>query len=255
MPRAPTKHEAVAERITAGIAAGRWRAGERLPSEEEFARTHKVSVGTIQKALAALARQGAIRREHGSGTYVSGRDLAPADVRFLQFRDARGRTLPLTVRVLRSAPVRGPGPWSRFLGQRACVRIDRLFEIGPRVRLASEFYLRAEDHAALLEAGIGGAPRTPHRALGEDNLREALERRLSLPTLRVEQLVRVSGLPARSARLLGLDARRTGFAMELYGHTVRDRPLYYQRVFGGPFRDSLVIVRDSGAAAPGAAHG
>lgn len=258
MPRPRTKHEAVAERITAGIAAGRWRAGERLPSEEEFARSHKVSVGTIQKALAALARQGVIRREHGSGTYVSGHDLAPADVRFLQFRDARGRTLPLVVRVLKSAPVRAPGPWSRFLGQRACVRIDRLFEIGPRVRLASEFYLRAEDHAALLDAGAGSpasAARPAHRALGEDNLREALERRLALPTLRVEQLVRVCGLPARSARLLGLDARRTGFAMELYGHTVRDRPLYYQRVFGGPFRDSLVIVRDSAAASPGAAHG
>ncbi|MFN0161849.1 MAG: hypothetical protein ACKVQQ_11505, partial [Burkholderiales bacterium] len=88
-----------------------------------------------------------------------------------------------------------------------------------------------------------------------DSLRQALERRLSLPTLRVEQMVRVCGLPTRSARLLGLKARDTGFAMEIYGHTVRDRPLYYQRVFGGPFRDSLVILRDNGGAAPGVAHG
>ncbi|MFN0159917.1 MAG: GntR family transcriptional regulator, partial [Burkholderiales bacterium] len=210
MPRARTKHEAVAERITAGIAAGRWHAGERLPSEEEFARLHRVSVGTVQKALAELQRQGAIRREHGSGTYVSGRDLAPADVRFLQFRDARGRSLPLVVRVLKSAPVRAPGPWSHFLGQRACVRIDRLFEIGPRVRLASEFYLRAEDHAALQDAGgLATAARPAHRVVGEDSLRQALERRLSLPTLRVEQMVRVCGLPTRSARLLGLKARDT----------------------------------------------
>ena len=52
-----------------------------------------------------------------------------------------------------------------------------------------------------------------------------------------------------------LNAKSIGFLMELYGHTVRDRPLYFQRVFGGPFQDSLVIVRDSGNAAPGVMHG
>ena len=268
MPRARTKQQAIAERISARIGAGRWREGERLPSEQELARDHDVSLGTLQKALAALAQRGVITREHGRGTFVAGRHLQPADVRFLQFRDARGTALPLYVHVLKATAIRSAGPWSRFLGQRNCVRIDRLFEAGPRVHLASEFYLRVEDFAALdksMPRSKGGGT-TARLAVGPDNLRQLLEQRLSLPTIRVEQLIRVAPPPPRSARLLGLDPAQAGFAMELFGHTVQDRALYYQRVYGGPFSDSLVIVRDgtnghlppvppAGAAAGGRASG
>ena len=249
MPRARTKQQAIAERISASIGAGRWCDGDRLPSEQELARDHDVSLGTLQKALATLAQRGVITREHGRGTFVAGRHLQPADVRFLQFRDARGTSLPLYVHVLKTTAIRSAGPWSRFLGQRTCVRIDRLFEAGPRVRLASEFYLRVEDFAALdtsFPRAPGGntAARGARQAVGADNLRQLLEQRLALPTIRVEQLIRVAPPPAKSARLLGLDPAQPGFAMELFGHTVQDRALYYQRVYGGPFSDSLVIVRD-----------
>ena len=246
--QAPTKQQAIAEGITARIASGRWREGHRLPSEARLALDHGVSLGTMQKALGHLARAGVLSREHGRGTFVAGTQLAPADVRFLQFRDSRGRVLPLFVKVLKVARLRGTGPWSRFLGQRPCVRIDRLFEAGTRVRLASEFYLRSEDYEALNDSGvgIGTVSATPgaRRAMNADNLRELLAQRLSLPTIKVEQLIRVAPPTARSARLLGLDARAAGFAMELFGHTVNDRPLYYQRIAGGPFKESLVIVRE-----------
>ena len=147
--RAPTKQQAIADRITARIASGRWREGHRLPSEARLAQDHGVSLGTMQKALGHLARAGVLSREHGRGTFVAGTQLAPSDVRFLQFQDARGRVLPLFVKVLKVTRLRSPGPWSRFLGQRTCVRIDRLFEAGARLRLASEFYLRTEDYEAL----------------------------------------------------------------------------------------------------------
>ena len=249
--RTPTKQQAIADRITQRIASGRWREGHRLPSEAKLAIDHGVSLGTMQKALGHLARAGVLSREHGRGTFVAGTQLLPADVRFLQFRDARGRVLPLFVKVLKVSRLRSAGPWSRFLGQRACVRIDRLFEAGARVRLASEFYLRTEDYEALGDAGarISSRPGTSlargtRQAMNADNLRELLAQRLSLPTVRVEQLIRVAPPSARSARLLGLDAGVAGFAMELFGHTVNDRPLYYQRIAGGAFRESLVIIRD-----------
>ena len=249
--RAPTKQQAIADRITARIASGRWREGHRLPSEARLAQDHGVSLGTMQKALGHLARAGVLSREHGRGTFVAGTQLAPSDVRFLQFQDARGRVLPLFVKVLKVTRLRSPGPWSRFLGQRTCVRIDRLFEAGARLRLASEFYLRTEDYEALSDCGadMRGVPAKPpepgaRRAMNADNLRELLAQRLSLPTIKVEQLIRVAPPPSRSARLLGLDAKTAGFAMELFGHTVNDRPLYYQRIAGGPFKERLVIIRD-----------
>ena len=84
MPRARTKQQAIAERISASIGAGRWRDGDRLPSEQELARDHDVSLGTLQKALATLAQRGVITREHGRGTFVAGRHLQPADVRLAE---------------------------------------------------------------------------------------------------------------------------------------------------------------------------
>lgn len=252
--RAPTKQQAIADRITARIASGRWREGHRLPSEAKLALDHGVSLGTMQKALGHLARAGVLTREHGRGTFVAGTQLLPADVRFLQFQDARGRVLPLFVKVLKVTRLRSAGPWSRFLGQRACVRIDRLFEAGSKVRLASEFYLRSGDYEALSDSGAGivGSANGPpaggaRRGVNADNLRQLLAQRLSLPTIKVEQLIRVAPPSARHARLLGLDAKVAGFAMELFGHTVNDRPLYYQRIAGGAFRESLVIIRDGNA--------
>jgi GntR family transcriptional regulator len=58
------------ELLTREIAAGRWRVGERLPTEAELAARLGVAVGTLRKALAELATRGLIERRQGSGTYV-----------------------------------------------------------------------------------------------------------------------------------------------------------------------------------------
>src|SRR6218665_3243798 len=76
-----TKLERVSNTIIEAIESGALREGHRLPSEEELAVQHRVSVGTMQKALARLAHAGLIRREHGRGTFISGHKVAPADVR------------------------------------------------------------------------------------------------------------------------------------------------------------------------------
>ena len=249
-----TKWQVVANRIARDIASGRWREGRKLPSEEQLAKKHGVSLGTMQKALARLSHMGVLSREHGRGTFVAGARLLPADVRFLQFQDRRGKVLPLFVTVLKVARLKTEGVWSHFLGQRQCIRIDRLFEAGSRVKLFSEFFLRLEDYEALDESqrdrqDVGKLleSRTPHRAMSFDNLRQLFAQRLSLPTVKVEQLIRLSPPPARSAQVLGLDRETPGFVMELFGRSVNDRPLYYQRLAGGPFRESLVIVRDGNA--------
>lgn len=228
-----TKREAIAERIVAQIARGRLREGDRLPSEEQLAASHAVSLGTMQKALAQLADRGLLKREHGRGTFVAGSKVAATDVKFMRFRDAAGVDLPLFVQVLGAKEVRAKGPWSKFLGgEGPWMRIDRRIEAGPRVRLAGAFYLRLAEYAAL---GGSDAP--------ADNLRERLEQRLALPTTHVEQLIAFAPLPARAASILKLPTGSLGFAMELMGYTLRDRPLFYQSVHAGPFQEQLVIVR------------
>jgi DNA-binding GntR family transcriptional regulator len=230
-----TKLARVCSSIVGRIESGELRKGDRLASEEQLAVGFRVSVGTVQKALARLAHSGLISREHGRGTFVSGSRVGPADVNYLRFQDAAGRDLPHYIRVKSVRRFKRKGPWSDFLGpEGGCIRIERIISVGGRVDLYSEFCLREAEFARL-----NGVDR---RSL-EKNLRVLLGQQLSLPTLRVDQWIRFERLPGPIARELGHEAERPGFVMEIRGHTLRDQPLFYQRVCAAPFAENLVIVR------------
>ncbi|UUZ74993.1 winged helix-turn-helix domain-containing protein [Polaromonas sp. P1(28)-13] len=114
-----TKLSRVSDEIMRSIESGLLHEGDRLPSEEELAALHEVSVGTVQKALGRLANTGVIRREHGRGTFVSGHKVAPVDVRYLRFIDEQGRELTSYVHARHSA-VQTQGtmvgvPWRRCI--------------------------------------------------------------------------------------------------------------------------------------------
>jgi DNA-binding GntR family transcriptional regulator len=230
-----TKLERVSESITRRIESGALREGDRLPSEEQLAVQHRVSVGTVQKALARLAHSGLVTREHGRGTFVSGSRVRASDVSYLRFRDAAGRELPNFIHLRSVKRLKSRGPWSDFLGDEpAYVRIERRISVGDKLDLHSAFWLREAEFARL-----NG---TDRRAL-ERNLRVLLGQKLSLPTLRVDQRIRFERPPQAVARALGLGKDQLGFVMEMRGYTLRDRPLYYQRVCAGPFSMNLEIVR------------
>lgn len=232
-----TKLSMVSDAIIRHIESGALREGDRLPSEGELATSHGVSVGTVQKALMQLVHSGLITREQGRGTFVSGTRVAPADVRYLRFRDADGNELPSYVHARAVKRLKRKGPWSDFLDGEGFVRIDRVISVGGRFDLYSEFWLREEDFAEL-----GGVD----RAALEKNLRELVAQRLSLPTQRVDQWIRFDTLPSAAAQELKLESGQPGFIMELRGYTLRNRPLYYQSVCSGPFAERLLIIRENG---------
>src|ERR671925_2012833 len=62
---------AVRERLVRLIAGGRWRPGERLPSEPKLARDLGVSRATLRDALRSLEEDGFVTRAHGAGTFVT----------------------------------------------------------------------------------------------------------------------------------------------------------------------------------------
>lgn len=233
-PVATTKLSRVSDEIMRSIESGLLHEGDRLPSEEELAALHEVSVGTVQKALGRLAHTGVIRREHGRGTFVSGHKVAPVDVRYLRFIDEQGRELTSYVHARGIRRHKRKGPWSEFLGGDAFMRIERTINVGSRLELYSEFWMLEEDFQHL-----GGVDRETLA----NNLRELITQRLSLPTLRVDQFIGFTPLPEVPARALGLQAGQPGFMMELRAYTLRDRPISYQRVYSGPFSERLVVVR------------
>jgi DNA-binding transcriptional MocR family regulator len=62
----------LAQTLEAEIRSGRYAAGGRLPPHREIARRHKVSIGTVTKAIELLSGLGLVRGEVGRGTFVLG---------------------------------------------------------------------------------------------------------------------------------------------------------------------------------------
>ncbi|MCF2527693.1 aminotransferase-like domain-containing protein [Yinghuangia soli] len=60
----------VADAVEADIAAGRLRAGDRLPPQRDFARAHAIANSTAARVYGELTRRGLVVGEVGRGTYV-----------------------------------------------------------------------------------------------------------------------------------------------------------------------------------------
>ncbi|WP_030079919.1 PLP-dependent aminotransferase family protein [Streptomyces baarnensis] len=68
----------VADLVAAEIAAGRLRAGERLPPQREFARRYAIANSTAVRVYQELARRGLTVGQVGRGTFVTDAPGAPA---------------------------------------------------------------------------------------------------------------------------------------------------------------------------------
>lgn len=60
----------IVEQIRSAIAMGKYKAGDRLPSEREMAKQLGVSRPSLREALLVLEHTGFIEILHGSGTYI-----------------------------------------------------------------------------------------------------------------------------------------------------------------------------------------
>ena len=68
--RAPQSPSRVAAGITAEIAAGRLREGDRIPTEMVLSARFGVSRSVVREAIAGLRSDGVVRSRQGAGTYV-----------------------------------------------------------------------------------------------------------------------------------------------------------------------------------------
>jgi DNA-binding LacI/PurR family transcriptional regulator len=64
------KHREISRYLTAAISSGKYKAGDRLPSEAQLIAQFSVSRPTVARALLDLQVEGHIERRAGSGSYV-----------------------------------------------------------------------------------------------------------------------------------------------------------------------------------------
>lgn len=64
------KFRTLASELREQIAAGLWVVGGRLPTEQELARSYRVGINTVRRAVNLLIEEDLVQRRQGSGTFV-----------------------------------------------------------------------------------------------------------------------------------------------------------------------------------------
>jgi GntR family transcriptional regulator len=146
----------LARLLTGEINYGRWRAGDRLPSEAQICDTYRVSRATVRQALLRLENEGLIQRLKGRGTFIADARhrswLVQSSEGF--FHDEVGRVgLDVTSRVLRAELA----PLPRWASQALMLDddsegavLERLRFINGQVALhVTDYLLPRYEHAAV----------------------------------------------------------------------------------------------------------
>ena len=95
--------------ILRDIEAGRWKAGDRLPTEDELIARFHVSKITVRQALRELSQMGYVRREQGRGTFVQRPPLEEGPRELTSFiGEMRGHGLRASSKVLEHRIVDAP---------------------------------------------------------------------------------------------------------------------------------------------------
>ncbi len=146
----------ISELLARQIRAGHWRAGERLPTEAELAKSLGVAVGTLRKSLALLQEQQVLERIQGSGTYVRSSQTGKSIYEFFRLELQDGPGLP-TARILSVEQVARP-PGVPVLGASAhpsAWRVRRLRLLNETPVALEEIWFDARHHGKLKAQNLG----------------------------------------------------------------------------------------------------
>ena len=188
-------YEQLAARLRAEIQAGQFDPSGKLPSESELVNSCAVSRVTVRLALDLLAQEGAVERQQGKGTYVSGRRLRHPLNTLLSFHEAllaQGVQACMSTLSCQRAPV--PQALHGLFGaaSEACLVLRRLHSVGTEPVALATSYLPI----SLETVDWYAAPQRPVYAV--------LEAALGITVQRADLSIRASASDAAVAEVLAL---------------------------------------------------
>lgn len=214
-------YEQIKTYIVQGIQDGRYRPGERIPSERELAEQLGVSRLTVHHAIKGLQQAGLLVAQVGRGTFVSPRPL--------------NQQLEALTSFTEDMRLRGNAPSSEVLSAKVCPAPDdiaRFLDVRPGTQLAVLQRVRiADDQPMALETSHLIASACPGIIDRYDFSRESLYRVLrqeyGLALAHAEQTIAARGATRDEARVLGLKPNAPVLHMTRVLYTADDRPLEY----------------------------
>ena len=227
-PRGLPKYLRVCRMIEDEIAAGRIRSGDRLPSELQLTQVLPTSLGTVQKALGALAERGIVVRLQGKGTFIADQRVDENKLWHLRFLKDDGTLAPVYVNFDSIRSIKHYGPWTDVLGSHASfIEVRRTMNIDHEFTLASNFYVAGPQFWELLTI--------PADELDATSLRGTLgEKRFDVATLRAVEYFGCQPVPAEMSDIIGVAEGSIAMLCDVAGYGVNDDPVYYQRYWIPP---------------------
>lgn len=143
-------YQQIKEALLSRIVSNIWPPGTFIPSESALSQEYGVSVGTIRKAVDALAKEHVVIRYQGKGTVVATHDSDRSLFQFFNFMRFDGtRTLPISRVLLRTR-------------RRASAEEANVLELNPKAMVVHIKRVRVLDETpALLEDLVVDALRFP----------------------------------------------------------------------------------------------
>lgn len=219
----PLHHQVYLD-LKAAIDGGEYKPGDRLPPERELARRYGCSLITIRRALDELSREGRLRRHRGRGTFV----LPPRLERQLDgamtfTEEMQRRGLDPETRLLASRPEAASETVAAALNLELgspTLYLERLRIANGTPLLLEMVHLPAERFPGLLASD-----------LEHNSLYELLTTRYDTPVERVREALEPVHLPAREARLLGLEPRSLALLVEGVAYATDGTPVEFGRTY------------------------
>jgi GntR family transcriptional regulator of arabinose operon len=243
------KYREIIERIQKDISSGTYKPGQRLPSEMELVRRHRVSRMTVFRAMRDLQSLGIVTRRVGSGTFVARKADSDSHVFGLLIPEL-GQTeiFEAICKGMMEAP---QARHHSLLWGHAPSHPDEKEEV--MERLCQQFISQKV-------SGVFFAPVefTPTRYEANRRILAALDR-ARIPVVLLDRCI--EPYPRRSSYdLVGIDNRRTGFlATEHLVSCGAKRIGFFARPDSAPtvdariagYRDALRVLRNGGAGSRG----
>ena len=221
--------------LAAAIADGRWKAGAKIPTEDRLTEFTGLSLGTVQKALKALADDGLVVRRQGMGTFVaSGESPMNAPFYHCRFLDDEGQQLPIFSKFARRHAASGKGEWSKHLGGKDVVCLERVFSINNEFTIYTHLYFGAKRLPVLANA--------PASKLSGVNLKELIAREHHVPLTRFSENLVVSVFPSHVCTAIGVKPKTSGAVLEIVGRDRQGEALYFQELFIPPTERRLFLA-------------
>ena len=230
------KYRLVLNAITEGISSGLWKAGDKLPTEDELVQLTPFSLGTVQRALRILVEQGLVVRQHGLGTFVAGSQLQVQDPWHCRFIADDGESyLPVYSTVLNREFVTEGMELVHYFDVSAdpLALIERIININDEFNVFSQFYIQRNKFPQLWE--------TPLEKLKGLNFKSQITNELNMPITRVDHSIRMECFNAEICAHIGIPTDSTGMCLNVAAYMGVDICIYFQRFYIPPTNRSLSI--------------